>query len=422
MIITFLDSILLVTYFLLLFLTIFWLLILFNPDKKEKPTPAHDSPLPQFSVIVPAYNEEKSIEQTLTSLVRLRYPTQLIQIIVVNDGSKDKTPEIVKTFIQNHPNYNITLLNQTNAGKGRALNNGIKHITGEFFACLDADSFVEENALQVMLPLFEEQEVAAVCPTLKVRKPNTILEKVQWSEYIINMFYKFLNAKIDCIHVTPGPFSIYRSAVVRKLGGFSEETITEDLEMAIRLQKHNYKILQTFDTTVETVVPATWKTLFRQRVRWYKGGVDNTIAYKELIFNKKYGDFGMMRMPTIISSGIIVLILTTALIQSLIKRGYQFYLSLSAVNFDVLTLIKHYTFEFNPLILPFFKLTIAATVIILSFLIMILSFKLLREKITNYGKTWTSLFTYFFVYGLFLTTVWVYIAYMFIKKKKNFWH
>ncbi len=419
MIITFLDIVLFSTYFVLLFLTIFWLLILFTPQ----PTPTrntHRKPL--FSVIVPAYNEQESIEQTLLSITKLRYPTNLLQIIIVNDGSKDQTQEIVQTFIQQHPQHNITILTQSNSGKGRALNHGLEHATGEFFACLDADSFVGENALETMLPLFEEQDVAAVCPVLKVRKPTTMLEKVQWSEYIINMFYKFLNAKIDCIHVTPGPFSIYRTALIKKLGGFSEKTITEDLEMAIRLQKHNYRILQSFDSIVETVVPTTWKTLFRQRVRWYKGSVDNTLAYKELIFNKKYGDFGMIRMPTIIASGVIVLTLSTALLQSFIKKIYTSYLSLSAVHFDIITLLKHYTIEFNPLTLPFFKITIAATVTILSFAIMIMSFKLIKEKITNYGKTWTSLFTYFFIYGLFLTTVWLYIAYMFIKKKKNFWH
>ena len=144
------------------------------------------------------------------------------------------------------------------------------------------------------------------------------------------MFHRYLNAKLNCIHVTPGPFSVYKTQVIKDIGWFDEKTITEDLEIAIRLQKHHYKIIQTFDTIVETIAPDSWKQLFRQRVRWYKGSVDNTINYKKLIFNKEYGDFGFIRMPTIILSGIIAIVLSGTLLQALIKK--TFYSYLSAVN------------------------------------------------------------------------------------------
>ncbi len=417
--VTFLDAVLFVTYFLLLFLSIFWLLVLFSSNNKEKKKTLEHHP--QFTAIVPAYNEEKSIGKTLESLSKLDYPTDKIQIVVVNDGSTDNTKSIIEEFISSHPDRNILLLNQENAGKGNALNNGLEHATGEFFACLDADSFISSNALQVILPLFDtDSKVAAVCPLIKVQEPNSILQKVQWCEYIINMFYRYLNAKLHCIHVTPGPFSTYRTDVIKELGGYDEETITEDLEIAIRLQKHNYTLLQTFDTIVTTVAPNSWRALFRQRVRWYKGGVDNTFKYKELVFNKKYGDFGVLRMPTIFASGVIAIILTAAMVHSLSKAAYHSFLSLKAVNFDIVTLIRNYTFSFNFLDLPFFKIVIAGTLAI-SFLIMYFSFKVVKEKITNYGKTWMSLFTYLLIYSLFLTTVWFYIAYMFVKRKRNFW-
>ncbi len=420
MIVTFLDAVLLTTYFLLLFLSIFWLLVLLSPEKND--IKKRRTRYPLFSVIVPAYNEEESIQRTLASLCNVAYPQENMEIIVVNDGSTDNTRMIVEEFIREHPTRKMILINQENKGKGKAMNKGLEKVNGEFFACLDADAFVAPNALEVMLPLFEDDEkIAAVCPLLKVKKPSNVLQKVQWCEYIINMFYRFLNAKLHCIHVTPGPFSIYRTDIIRKLGGYDEETITEDLEIAIRLQKHHYKIVQTFDTIVETESPTTWKTLFRQRVRWYKGSVDNTIKYKKLLFNKQYGDFGMLRMPTIIASGAIAIILTFALVQSIIKKSVQFFLVLKDINFDVITLFKNYTFEFNFLNLPFFKMTIAFTVILLSFVMMYLAFKVVQEKITRYGRTWLSLVTYLFIYSLFLTTVWLYIAYMFIKKKKNFW-
>src|SRR3989344_2612023 len=115
MIITLLDIVLFTTYFILLYLAIFWLLVLIS---KEDERPKNLGRNPLFSVIVPAYNEEESIAQTLDSLVKLEYPKDLIDIVVVNDGSKDKTQEIVENFIHAHPSENITLLNQQNGGKG----------------------------------------------------------------------------------------------------------------------------------------------------------------------------------------------------------------------------------------------------------------------------------------------------------------
>ncbi len=396
----------------------FWMIVLFTRDQSKKEELGYD---PMFSVIVPAFNEEDSIKGTLQSLVDLDYPKNKKEIIVVNDGSKDGTQEIVERFISANASDNIRLLNQENQGKGKAMNNALELVSGEFFACLDADSFIKPDALKFMLPYFSDEKVAAVCPLLKVKKPENILQKVQWYEYIINMFYKHLNAKLDCIHVTPGPFSVFRTKVIKDLGGYDEETITEDLEIAIRLQKHHYKLMQDFDAVVETVAPKTWKTLFKQRTRWYKGSVDNTVAYKEMMFNKKYGDFGYVRMPTIILSGIIAVILVGFLAHSLGKQLYFSFLSLKAINFDFITLVKNYSFGFNFLNLPFFKLFIAGTLISISIFVMFYSYKLVKEKLTRYGKTWLSMITYLLLYSLFLTTVWVYIGYMFVRKKKNSW-
>lgn len=422
MIVTFLDIILVSSYFLLLFLSIFWLLVLFSPEEKSISRSKKPFRQPRFAVIVPAFNEQEGIVGTLQSLCDLDYPREKMEVVVVNDGSTDKTQEVVEEFIQQHPEGHITLINQENRGKGAAMNRGLAAINSEFFACLDADSLVGKNALQTMLPLFDEDEkLAAVCPLLKVKSPQNLLQKVQWTEYVVNMFYKFLNSKINCIHVTPGPFSIYRTEVIRALGGYDEKTITEDLEIAIRLQKYHYRIHQTFDAVVETESPRSWGSLFRQRVRWYKGSVDNSVAYRDLIFNRKYGDFGVMRMPTIIASGMIAIILTAALAQDFVKKLLHAFFSLKGINFDILTLLKNYQFDFHFLQLPFFKLTIALTLIGLSFFVMYASFKLVGEKITRYGRTWTSMVTYLLIYSLFITGVWIYIAYTYLSHKKTGW-
>lgn len=415
------DIILYVSYFILLFLSIFWLLVLFTVDEEEI-IPVHRTELPFFSVIIPAHNEERSIIGTLESAVQLDYPAKKIEIIVVNNASTDNTALKVQQFMAEHPAQDIKLVCAPEKGKGRAMNHGLRLARGDFFACLDADSFIGKNALQAMLPLFDEhQTVAAVCPMMKVRAPNSVLQKVQWCEYIINMFYRFLNAKINCIHVTPGPFSIYRTEIIRNLGGYDENTITEDLEIAVRLQKHNYKIVQTFDAVVETIAPNTWNKLFQQRVRWYKGSVDNVLYYRKLMFNKKYGDFGMVRMPTIILSGIMVIILTVAFFQQILKSVYHSFFALKDVHFDILTLIQNISFDVNLLNLPLFKMFIAATIMGISFFVMYYSYKIINEKITSYGRTWVSLFTYLSVYSLFIAVVWMYIAVIFVTKKKDRW-
>src|SRR3989344_5223005 len=167
MIISLTDVVLYFTYFLLLFFSIFWLLVMFGSEEEKKPKKL--SRYPFFSAIVPAYNEEEVITDTLLSLIQLDYPRDQKEIIVVNDGSTDRTKELVEEFICEHSEENITLINQKNQGKGRAMNAGLAQAKGEFFACLDADSFVSSNALKEMLPYFEEDsQTAAVCPLLKV--------------------------------------------------------------------------------------------------------------------------------------------------------------------------------------------------------------------------------------------------------------
>ena len=414
------DVVLFSTYFFLLFMSIFWLLVLFSSEEKGQQKKKLTE-FPVVSVLIPAYNEEESIIETISSVCHLDYPAEKLEVIVINDGSADRTKEKVEQFIHIHPQHKIILLNQENTGKGKAMNQGLEKTSGDFFASLDADSFVSPNALQEMLPYFEDTQVAAVCPLLKVRKPSSIIQKVQWYEYVINMFYRWLNAKVNCIHVTPGPFSVYRTAVIKKLGGYDEKNITEDLEIAIRLQKHHYKILHTYDATVETLSPQTWRALFRQRVRWYKGSIDNALRYKKLLFNREYGDFGYMRMPTILLSGVLIIILSGTLFQQLLKGLYHGYFVLQSINFDILTMARDISLHPNLLVLPLGKFFIAFTLFAISFFIMIYSYRIIKEKITNHGRTLASLLTYFFLYGLFITAVWIYIAFLFAAKKENKW-
>ena len=136
-----------VMYLVALYYSVFWLLVVFDKGFSEKKTKLKRLPL--VSVIVPAYNEEKTIGNTIKSLLSLDYPHDKLEIIAVNDGSKDNTLKVIEDIIKNNKNRNIILINQLNQGKARSLNNGLKIAKGEFFACLDADSVVEKDIFHI---------------------------------------------------------------------------------------------------------------------------------------------------------------------------------------------------------------------------------------------------------------------------------
>ena len=275
------EVVLAIVYFAALYYNVFWLLTLLEKKEISK---KHWKILPPVSVLIPAYNEEDSIKETIKSVLNLDYPKDKLKIIVINDGSKDNTKEIVENLVKQ--NSNLILINQKNGGKANALNNALKQIDSEFIATLDADSFVIKDTLKNLLPYFYDEEIAAVLPSMKIKDPKNVLQRMQRIEYTINTFFRMLNERSNCIHVTPGPFSLYRTSVLKKLKGFDENCITEDLELAVRIQKNNYKILQTYDAEVYTLPPKTIKGLFYQRKRWYKGGFLACLKHKDLMFNK----------------------------------------------------------------------------------------------------------------------------------------
>ena len=407
-----------ITYFISLFFAIFWMLVLLENKPKKKIKPLKNYPF--VSIVIPSYNEENTIQGTLESAIKLDYPSELIEFIVVNDGSADRTEEIAKSLIEKHKEHNIILLSQENKGKGAALNAGMNISKGDFFVCLDADSFVEKDALKKMLPYFSEDDIAAVLPSLKVRNPKNTIQRMQWYEYIVNMFYKELMGRLNSVHVAPGPFSIYRKSILKKVGGFDEDdNLTEDLEMALRLQSMNYKLIQLLDTTVYTIAPDNLKSLYAQRNRWYKGSIINALKYKRMIFNRDYGDFGIIQMPTILISGLIALTLILSTLYYTIKPYFVWFKNFQLINFDIITLLKNFKFDFKILDLNFSVLLVAVFMILITIYIINKSHLSVNEKVIKFGIL--SFFVYLFLYFFILSTMWIGIAIDLIIGKKQKW-
>lgn len=281
-----------VSTYIALFNGIFFLYTFFENLRHVKNKKAKKYPF--VSIMVPAFNEEKTLRGTMYSLLSLDYPKDKIEFFIINDGSTDNTLKVAKEF----ESRGVKVYTKENqGGKGYALNFGLKKCRGEFVGCLDADSFVRSQALKKMVGYFEDPNIMAVTPSLKVCEDKTILQKIQKIEYLMGVFLRKVFAYLDSVHVTPGPFTIYRKSFFDEHGGYDEDNLTEDIEVALRIQRKGYRIENCIDANVYTISPSKIRPLFRQRMRWYVGFLNNILDYKDL-FGFKHGNLGMYVLPS----------------------------------------------------------------------------------------------------------------------------
>ncbi|HNT60910.1 MAG TPA: glycosyltransferase family 2 protein, partial [Candidatus Bilamarchaeaceae archaeon] len=229
----------------------------------------------------------------INSIKASDYPGEM-EIIAVDDGSTDGTRELLKEIDGITP-----ILKEKNEGKAASINKAAKIARGEVLVCVDSDSYPEPNAFREGVNLLmQSPEVGAVTCFIRVENPNSLLKKIQDIEYLTGFgFSQITTRALDAIFVTPGPTTIFRKSVFLEVGGYDEENITEDLEMAWRLRKHGYRIDYTPEAVSYTDVPGDLPTLFRQRMRWYRGKLFNLRKHKDMMLNPKYGYFGTFIFP-----------------------------------------------------------------------------------------------------------------------------
>src|SRR3989338_4047098 len=407
------EIILWIMYLVSLYFSVF-LLIVYLEKRSEYDEPTEENNISQqsnpkiephtfepfISILVPAYNEEKTIQKTLESINNLNYPKEKLQVIAINDGSKDHTKQKIKQYIQDKPHFQ--LLSHTNKGKAASLNCALQLAKGEFFACLDADSFVEPTTLRKMLVLYateNDPQLAIITPAMKVHDPKTILQRIQWLEYLVIILLGKIASKLDSLYVAPGPFSLYNTSIIRKLGGFDETNITEDQEIAYRVQKHQYKIRQCPAGYVYTTAPATLKPFYQQRKRWYLGSMLCVHQYRELIANRNYGDFGMMQMVKNASGYFLAITGISLGIVLFVQPWFSRIKELFLVDFNLLPYLLDFKLRFTFLT---FLLTDFRKAFIILFLMSIgiylfyVAHKNANEKITKFG--WIPLIPYFAFY------------------------
>lgn len=399
-----LTIIFLVFLFFAIYFFCFFIVLLANNYKKVFYYP---EPKRKYSIsfLVPAYNEEGTIADTVRAVFNSNY--DVAEVIVVNDGSKDKTAEVVKKLKKEYPK--LILLDKVNSGKADSLNAGIKIAKGELIAVVDADSYPEPEAVERMVGFFNDEKVGAVTSCVYLKNKNSFFEKIQEIEYITLAWTRKLLDFIDSVYVTNGPLSIYRKKVLVEIGGFDKKSITEDIEVTWHILSKGYAARMSLSAKVYTTAPNKFRRWWRQRVRWGQGGIETLIKYKEDFFKK--GKFGLFVMPFVAFS-IIMSLITFIFGAYLVFR--QLSIGLMYTNYSVSmqnTLFRVENINFNPQIM----IILLAVLFVISFFYGTMVFKLMEQHHILKKKRILNRFFYMLVYLTLYPLVWFDSIYRVIK-------
>lgn len=385
--------------FIALYAQVFLLLVAFQERKQiiRGTVVPNDVDWPAVTIIVPCWNEETTVARTLRSLTKIDYPEGRLFIKVVDDGSTDTTWQAMQEF---QGFSNIELIHKENGGKHTAMNMAIKATTTEFIGCLDADAFVNSDTLRkTMWQFFADPSLMAVSPAIIVYKPKGFLQKAVEVEYSMFILIKKVLGILNGIHVTQGPFSVYRKSVFDNLGPYRNAHNTEDLEIAYRMQVAGYKIGQCHDAFVYTVTPNTFKGLYRQRLRWVYGFLNNSYDYRKYLMKPKFGTFSIFTVPIGIVSILSSLIFTSFLI-------WNAYISL---NHLVVRLVIT-NFYLGHIAMPsfnFFYLNLQPlNIITYLFLSIYFGLALIGQKLSDKNPIPNISFIYFILIFTFMTPIW----------------
>ena len=294
---------------------------------------------PTISILAPAFNEETTIEASLRALLALQYPN--LEVIVINDGSKDRTVQVliehfdlvpVKTIyeqrIKTKPVVSLyrsstfpalVVVDKENGGKADALNVGLSFAKGELVCAMDADTLIEADGLQRMVrPFLYATDVVATGGTIRVvngsevkfgrvvktRVPTNALAGMQVVEYLRAFLFGRLGwNRLGGNIIISGAFGLFRREQVLNAGGYLHDTVGEDMELVLRLKRLSYerggpgKIAFVPDPVAWTEVPESLKVLGRQRDRWHRGLADVLWRHRAMLLNRRYGVTGLVVFP-----------------------------------------------------------------------------------------------------------------------------
>jgi len=245
---------------------------------------------PPLSLIIPARNEEKVIENSILAAIEAVYPYK--EIIVVDDGSTDRTYEIAAKYA-NKGLIKLVHRDYGSGSKAGALNYGIFFATGDIAIALDADTLIESTALMEIVTPFNDPDIVAVSGNVRILRGekggNNLLVKLQAYEYLHSLeLGRRFNSLLGTLLIISGAFGAFRLKDLKSLGQYSTDTITEDFDLTIMLRKLNKKIVFKDKAISWTFCPETWRDWRRQRIRWTRGQAETLWRHRNLFSRNKY--------------------------------------------------------------------------------------------------------------------------------------
>jgi cellulose synthase/poly-beta-1,6-N-acetylglucosamine synthase-like glycosyltransferase/peptidoglycan/xylan/chitin deacetylase (PgdA/CDA1 family) len=254
---------------------------------------------PEVAVLIPAYNEEKVIERTVRAALNSNYPN--LRVIVIDDGSKDRTLEVARTaFRAEAAAGSVLILTKKNAGKAEALNYGIEHIgNAELFVGIDADTVIAPDAISRLVPHFINPKVGAIAGNAKVGNRVNLWTRWQALEYITSQnFERRALDVLGAVSVVPGAIGAWRVSAVREAGRYHVDTVAEDADLTMALLRNGYRVEYEDMALAYTEAPTNANGLMRQRFRWSFGILQAVYKHRDVVARK--GALGWVALPNIV--------------------------------------------------------------------------------------------------------------------------
>ncbi|MDE2301932.1 MAG: glycosyltransferase [Sphingomonadales bacterium] len=263
------------------------------PGGRQPPEP-DSSFRPKVTVIIPAYNEERVIATSVRRILDSTYP--YLDVIVADDGSKDRTSEIVAAAHGDNPR--VRLLTMVNGGKAAALNRALRQARGEIIVALDADTQFEKETVLRLVRWFSDERIGAVAGNAKVGNRVNLVTRWQAVEYVTaqNLERKALT-RFDAIMVVPGAVGAWRRAALDDVGGYPEDTLAEDQDLTIAIQRKKWQVAYDEQAVAWTEAPETFRALGKQRFRWSFGTLQCLWKHRRILSRGKPGGLAWIGMP-----------------------------------------------------------------------------------------------------------------------------
>lgn len=253
--------------------------------------PSYD---PTVTVIVPAFNEERVIVASVRRLLESDYPN--IEVIVADDGSKDATSPVVAEAFAGEPK--VKLLTLVNGGKASAINRALTHASGEIVVAVDADTLFETTCIGRLVRWFADERIGAVAGNAKVGNRVNLVTRWQAVEYVTaqNVERRALS-RFDAIMVVPGAVGAWRRAALDEVGGYPEDTLAEDQDLTIAIQRRGWKVAYDEHAVAWTEAPESFRALAKQRYRWSYGTLQCLWKHRGLLKDGRPSGLAFIGMP-----------------------------------------------------------------------------------------------------------------------------